>query len=107
MGNAIHFTKAGLEQAKGKTGVILLDFWAEWCPHCGAVGAIVEELAGEYGQRAMIGKVDVDSERDIAMEYGVRGIPTVVFLKDGVEVDRKVGAYPKEAYTEALDQALE
>ena len=106
MENAIHFTKAGLEQAKGKPGVILLDFWAQWCPHCGPVGQMVEELAGEYAGRAAIGKVDVDSEREIAMEYGVRSIPTVIILKDGVEVDRKVGEMPYGAYADAIEAAL-
>lgn len=107
MSNLIHFTQAGLEQAKGRPGVILLDFWAEWCGHCVPVGKIMEELAEEYAGRAVIGKLNVDSERPVAMEYGVRGIPTVVLLKDGVEVNRKVGEQPKEVYTAALNEALQ
>ena len=106
MSNLIHFTKEGLAQAKSQPGVILLDFWAEWCPHCVPVGETVAELAEEYAGRAVIGKLDVDSERDVAVEYGVRSIPTVIILKDGVEVDRKVGGMPRDAYAAALDEAL-
>lgn len=106
MNGLIHWTKAGLEQAKAHQGVLVLDFWAAWCPHCGAVGEIMEGLAQEYDGRATIGKVDVDSEREIAVEYGVRGIPTVVILKDGVEADRKAGEMPASAYAAALDALL-
>ena len=106
MSGLIHWTKAGLEQAKARPGVLVLDFWATWCPHCGPVGQIMEGLAEEYDGRVTIGKVDVDSERELAAEYGVRGIPTVVILKDGAEIDRKVGEMPVSAYTAALDGAL-
>jgi len=106
MGSLIHFTREGLERAKGQPGVILLDFWAAWCGHCVPVGQIVEELAEEYAGRAIVGKLDVDSERSVAIEYGVQGIPTVLVLKDGVEVARKVGELPKKEYAAALEEAL-
>ena len=106
MSGVIHFTKAGLEQIKGRPGVILLDFWAKWCGHCPPVGKLVEQLADEYEGRAIVGKVDVDGERALAVEYGVMSIPTVLILKDGREVDRKVGEMPLEVYRQALDSAL-
>ena len=70
------------------------------------IGPIVEELAGEYGEKAVIGKVNVDNNRDIAMKYRVMNIPTILFIKDGKEIDRIVGAVPKNVLQEKLDAAL-
>lgn len=106
MANLIHFTKAGFDQAKAQKGVILVDFWATWCGPCRMVAPVIEELAEEYEGKAVVGKVDVDQESALASEYGVMSIPTILILKDGREVDRKVGVMPKSAYEEALNAVL-
>lgn len=106
MANVIHFTEESLKKALQQPGVLLVDFWASWCGPCRMIAPAIEELAEEYDGEAIVGKVDVDSESNLAMEFGIMSIPNVVVLKDGKEVDRKVGAMPKSAYTEALDNAL-
>ena len=70
---------------------VLVDFWAAWCGPCRMVGPIIDELSGEYDGRAVVGKVDVDSNQEFAAKYGVRNIPTVLLFKDGELIDRKVG----------------
>ena len=85
---------------------VLVDFWAAWCGPCRMVGPIIDELSNEYDGKAVVGKVDVDSNQEFAAKYGVRNIPTVLLFKDGELVDRKVGVSPKQAYAEAIDGAL-
>ena len=85
---------------------VLVDFWAAWCGPCRMVGPIIDELSNEYDGKAVIGKVDVDSNQEFAAKYGVRNIPTVLLFKDGELIDRKVGVSPKQVYAEAIDSAL-
>ena len=101
----IHFTTDGFEKAT-EQGLTMIDFWAVWCGPCKTVGPLMDALAEEYEGKALIGKVDVDSEQELAVRYGVMSIPTIIYLKDGVEFDRKVGAMPKEAYAAVLDANL-
>ena len=101
-----HFDKESFQRALDSGDLILADFWAEWCSHCQPLGPIMEELAQRYEGRAVVGKVNVDEARELAMRYGVMGIPTVILFHHGQEVDRKVGAYPLEAYAQALDAHL-
>ena len=82
---------------------VLLDFWAEWCGPCRMLAPVIDDLANKYEGKAVIGKVNVDDEQALAMQYGVMSIPTVIFFKDGKELDRKVGVMPAEAYTAILD----
>ena len=79
---AFEFTDANFA-AKAHKGVTVIDFWAEWCGPCKMIGPIVEELAHEYDGKALVGKMDVDNNQEIPLQYGVRAIPTIIFLKDG------------------------
>ncbi len=85
---------------------VLVDFWAEWCGPCRMVGPVVEEIAKEYDGKAVIGKVNVDENPGISMKYGIRNIPTILFLKNGEVVDKSVGAVPKSVLTEKLDSQM-
>ena len=74
---------------------VLVDFWAEWCGPCRMVGPFVEELAKEYEGKAVVGKVNVDHNPNISMQFGIRNIPALLFFKGGQVVDKQVGAAPK------------
>jgi thioredoxin 1 len=93
---AIQITDANFDEVVLKSDKpVLVDFWAEWCGPCRMVGPLVEELANEYDGKAIIGKVDVDSNPNISMQFGIRNIPTILFFKGGKIVDKQVGAAPK------------
>jgi thioredoxin 1 len=95
------------ENVLDKEGVALVDFWAEWCGPCRMVGPIVEEIANEYEGRALVGKVDVDSNPEISHKYGIRSIPTLLFIKNGEVVDKQVGASAKSVLVKKLEAQLE
>lgn len=84
----------------------MVDFWAPWCGPCRMVAPHVEALAQEYAARAVVAKVNTDEHQDWARRLGIRGIPTMIFFKDGVEVDRIVGAVPKGVLQDHLDALL-
>jgi thioredoxin 1 len=83
-------------------GVVLVDFWADWCNPCKVLAPVIDELAAEYGDRVNFTKVDVDEHREIAARNGVKGIPTVAIFRDGTELKRFVGVNPKAVYKDAL-----
>ena len=85
---------------------VLVDFWAEWCGPCRMLGPIIEELSSDYDGKAIIGKVDVDTNQQFAAQYGVRNIPTVLIFKDGELVNRQVGVSQKNVYSEYIDALL-
>ncbi|MBP7390027.1 MAG: thioredoxin [Chitinophagales bacterium] len=86
--------------------VALIDFWAEWCGPCKAIGPMIEELSKEYEGKAVVGKVDVDNNPETAMKYGIRNIPTLLFVKNGQVVDKVVGAVPKANLVAMLNKHL-
>lgn len=102
---AVELTADGFGEAIAD-GVALVDFWAEWCPPCRKQGPIVEKLAAEYQGRALIGKVDLDEARDLAVELGVEAIPTLILFKDGEEIQRVVGLTLEKDLRSLLEEAL-
>lgn len=104
---AVEFTDANFEEMALKSDKpVVLDFWAEWCGPCRMVGPLIEEMANEYEGKAVIGKVNVDNCPDISAKYGIRNIPTVLFLKNGEVVDKQVGAVQKSVLVEKLEAHL-
>jgi thioredoxin 1 len=104
---ALEFTDSNFEtEALNSDKPVMVDFWAEWCGPCRMVGPIVEEVANEYGEKALVGKVNVDHNPGVAQKYGIRSIPTILFFKNGEVVDRQVGAVPKAALVKKLEAHL-
>lgn len=101
-----HLKTAEFDGLVEQAPLAMVDFWAPWCGPCQALGPVMEDLGVRYEGKALVAKVNVDEEPDLARRFGVMSIPTVVFLKQGREFDRKVGAFPPAAYTEVLDKAL-
>lgn len=104
---ALEITDANFEELViNSDKPVMLDFWAVWCGPCRMIAPIVEEMSSEYDGKAVIGKVDVDNNQEVAMKYGIRNIPTVLFVKNGEVVDKQVGAAPKQVFTAKLDALL-
>ena len=85
---------------------MLLDFWATWCGPCKRLGPIIEEIAADYDGKAIVGKCDIEENDDLTDKFGIMNVPTVVFLKDGKEVDRVVGLAMKNVYQEKLNALI-
>lgn len=101
---AQEFTDANFqEKVMGSDKLAMIDFWAEWCGPCRAIGPVVEELAKEYEGRVNIGKVDVDKNPDLSAEYGITSIPAILFVKDGKVVDKLVGSQPKANFVKKIE----
>lgn len=104
---ALIFTDANFEELALKTDKpVVVDLWAEWCGPCRMVGPIIEELAKEYEGKAVIGKLDVDSNTLTTDKYGIRNIPTILFIKNGKLVEKQVGAVPKSVLVGKIENLL-
>ncbi len=105
MGKYIELTNDNFDAVTSE-GVVLVDFWAPWCGPCRMIAPVIEELADEYDGKAKICKVNTDEEQEIAVKFGIRSIPTLIFLKDGQVVDQIVGAQSKQVLADKLNSLL-
>ena len=99
----LNITTENFESLKNGELPLVVDFWATWCGPCRTIAPIIEELAGEYAGKINVGKCDVEENDDIAMEYGIRNIPTILFIKNGQAVDKFVGATTKAKLQEKFE----
>ena len=98
-----HFKTEEFDSAVEAAPLAMVDFWAGWCGPCMALSPVIESLAEKYEGKVLVGKVNVDEERELAIRFGVMSIPTVVFLKNGREFDRKIGTMPEAGYADVLE----
>ena len=103
---ALAINKENYQEIISSEKPVVIDFWAEWCGPCRMVAPIIDELEAEYEGRVVIGKCDVEENDDITMKYGVRNIPTIIFLKGGQLVDKQVGAASKDALKAKIEKLL-
>ena len=103
---SLEITDSNFQEILAEGKPVVMDFWAPWCGPCKMVGPIIDELATEYEGKVIIGKCDVDENGDVAAEYGIRNIPTVLFFKNGELVDKQVGSAPKSAYVAKIEAIL-
>ncbi len=99
----IHLTEANFEAETTKPGVLMVDFWAEWCAPCRAIAPALDELVHESGGVVGLAKVNVDEQPALAARYGIRSIPTILFMKGGKVMDQVIGAVPKTQLKKKLD----
>ena len=103
---ALEITDNNFKEILAEGSPVVIDFWAPWCGPCKMVGPIIDELAKEYEGKVIMGKCDVDENSDLPAEFGIRNIPTVLFFKNGVLVDKLVGAVGKPAFVEKVEKLL-
>ena len=101
---ALHFTKDTFQkQVLESKGLVVVDFWATWCNPCQMFAPIVDQVADQLEGQVVVGKVETSENPDLAIQYGVESIPTVIFFKDGQEVDRSIGLLPKPVLLQKIN----
>jgi thioredoxin 1 len=90
----------------GSDKPVFVDFWAEWCGPCRMVGPVVEQIAQSYSDKIKVVKLNVDENQDIAMKYGIQSIPSLLIFKNGKEINRTIGAAPKDAYIKFINDSI-
>ena len=103
---ALAITDATINDVLKENNLVVIDFWAEWCGPCRMLGPVIDELATEYDGKVVIGKVDVDENNEIAAKYGIRNIPTILFVKNGEIIDKHVGVAQKSILVEKIEALL-
>ncbi len=107
MAHPVDITDANFQDIVGNSDTpVVVDFWAEWCGPCKMISPIVEKLAGEYEGKVTFAKMDVDTNPRTPMSFGVRGIPMLIFFKDGQPVDQVVGAVPESMLRKRVDEVI-
>ncbi len=105
MGKYIELTNENFDATTAE-GVVMVDFWAPWCGPCRMIAPVIEELAEDFEGKAKICKVNTDEQQDIAIKYGIRSIPTILFFKNGEMIDQMVGAASKDTFAEKLNALI-
>lgn len=105
MGKYLELNAANFDSTV-KEGVALVDFWAPWCGPCRMIAPVIEELASDFDGKAKICKVNTDEEQDVAIKYGIRSIPTILFFKNGELVDQMIGASSKQNLADKINSLL-
>ena len=103
---ALEITDANYEQYASSGSLVVIDFWAPWCGPCRAIAPTIEELSNEYKGKAIVGKLNVDENPEICEKFGIRNIPTVIFIKNGTVVDKQVGAVPKNTLVSKIESLI-
>ena len=103
---ALAITDATINDVLKENNLVVIDFWAEWCGPCRMLGPVIDELATEYDGKVVIGKVDVDENDEIAAKYGIRNIPTILFVRNGEIIDKHVGVAQKSILVEKIEALL-
>ncbi|WP_121020272.1 thioredoxin [Helicobacter vulpis] len=105
MANYIELTSENFESVTS-SGAVVVDFWAPWCGPCKMLSPVIDELASEYEGRAKVCKVNTDEQEELSAKFGIRSIPTVLYMKDGVVQNQTVGALSKQALKDHIDKLL-
>lgn len=100
----LEITDQNFEEIVSANNLLMVDFWATWCGPCKRLAPVIEEIAGEFAEKAAVGKCDIEENPDLAEKFGIMSIPTIIILKDGQEVWRNTGTAPKSVYTEQLSK---